>query len=55
MNINKPSVNKSNTGVITLISHHKTLVTLKYCFSLRRKMHEISTVRSERARLIENA
>ena len=30
MNISKPSVNKSNTGVRTLISHHKrkTLVTL---------------------------
>ena len=35
-NISKPSVNKSNRGVRTLISHHKskTLVTLKYCFSL---------------------
>ena len=57
MNISKPSVNKSNTGVRTLISHHKrrTLVTLKYCFSLSRKMREISTVRSESVRLIENA
>ena len=34
MNISKPSVNKSNTGVRTLISHHKkrTLVTLKILF-----------------------
>ena len=57
MNISKPSVNRSNTGVRTLISHHKrrTLVTLKYCFSLGRKMREISTVRSESVRLIENA
>jgi len=34
MNISKPSVNKSNTGVRTLISHHnrRTLVTLKILF-----------------------
>ena len=34
MNISKPSVNKGNTGVRTLISHHKrrTLVTLKILF-----------------------
>ena len=34
MNISMPSVNKSNTGVRTLISHHKrrTLVTLKILF-----------------------
>ena len=34
MNISKPSVNKSNTGVRTLISHNKrrTLVTLKILF-----------------------
>jgi len=34
MNISKPSVNKSNTGVRTVISHHKrkTLVTLKILF-----------------------
>jgi len=34
MNISKPSVNKSNTGVSTLISHHKrrTLATLKILF-----------------------
>jgi len=34
MNISKPSVDKSNTGVRTLISHHKrrTLVTLKILF-----------------------
>ena len=34
MNISKPSVNKSNTGVRTLISHHKRriLVTLKILF-----------------------
>jgi len=34
MNISKPSVNKSNTGVRTLIFHHKrrTLVTLKILF-----------------------
>ena len=57
MNISKPSVNKSNTGVRTLISHYKrrTLVTLKYCFSLSRKMREISTVWSDSVRLIENA
>ena len=57
MNISKPSVNKSNTGVRTLISHHKrrTLVTLKILFLLSRKMREISTVWSESARLIENA
>jgi len=46
--ISKPSVSKSNTGVRTLISHHRrrTLVS--------RKMREISTVRSESVRLIEN-
>jgi len=57
MNIRKPSVNKSNTGVRTLISHHnrRTLVALKYCFSLSRKMREISTVQSESVRRIENA
>jgi len=34
MNISKSSVNKSNTGVRTLISHHKrrTLMTLKILF-----------------------
>jgi len=34
MNISKPSVNKSNTRVRTLIPHHKrrTLVTLKILF-----------------------
>ena len=34
MNISKPSVNKSNTGVRILISHNKrrTLVTLKILF-----------------------
>jgi len=34
VNISEPSVNKSNTGVRTLISHHKrrTLVTLKILF-----------------------
>jgi len=57
MNISKPSVNKSNTEVRTFISHHKrrTLVTLKYCLSLSRKMREISSVRSDSVRLIENA
>ena len=42
MNISKPSVNKSNTGVTTLISHHKrrTLVTLKILLLLSRKMRE---------------
>ena len=58
MNISKPlSVNKSNTGVRTLISHHKrrTLVKLKIVFLLSRKMREISTVRSDSVRLTENA
>jgi len=53
----KPSVNKSNKGVKTFISHQKrkTFVILKCCFSLSRKMREISTVRRESVRLIENA
>jgi len=57
MNISKPSVNKSNTGVRTLISHHKrrTLVTLKILFFDEQEMREISTVRSESVKLIENA
>ena len=39
MNISKPSVNKSNTGVRTLISHHRrrTLVTLKILFFVEQK------------------
>ena len=61
MNISNPSVNKSNTGVRTVISHHKrrTLVTLKILFFVERfdssKMREISTARSESVRHIENA
>jgi len=37
--ISKPSVNKSSTGVRTLISHHKrrTLVTLKILFFVQRE------------------
>ena len=55
--ISKPSVNKSNTGVRTLISHHKrrTLVTLETLFFVEQENALDFTVRSESVRLIENA